>query len=103
MINRQYERAGRDEPRYALCAPSAKPLTKLRISATGWPSPMRATMADPTTTPSATAAMARLASGVLMPKPTTTGRSVAALMRATSGATSVVSAAAAPVMPVIET
>ena len=60
-------------------------------------------MAEPTTAPSAIFAMAFEASGVLIPKPTTTGRSVFALIRATSGATSVVCASAAPVMPVIET
>ncbi len=60
-------------------------------------------MAEPTTTPSATRAMAAAFSGVLTPKPTQTGRAVARLMRATSGATSSATAAAAPVMPVIET
>jgi hypothetical protein len=61
------------------------------------------TMAEPTTQPSATPAMACAASGVEMPKPTITGRSVAALIRATSGPTSAACAAAAPVIPVIET
>jgi len=60
-------------------------------------------MADPTTAPSATEAMARALSGVRMPKPTMTGRSVAALIRATSGPTSPAWAAAAPVMQLIET
>jgi hypothetical protein len=51
------------------------------------------TMADPTTQPSATLAMALRPSGVEMPKPTITGRSVCALIRATSGPTSAACAA----------
>ena len=57
----------------------------------------------PDDAPSATEAMARACSGVLIPKPTMIGRSVDRLIRATSGATSVAWAAAAPVIPVIET
>ena len=67
------------------------------------PAPSSLTMAEPTTAPSATEAMSRAFSGVLMPKPTQTGRSVADLMRATSGPTAAALAEAAPVMPVIET
>ena len=48
-------------------------------------------------------AMARAFSGVRMPKPTQTGSLVWRLMRATAPLTAVASAAAAPVMPVIET
>jgi hypothetical protein len=67
------------------------------------PAPMSLTMAEPTTQPSATLAMAFACSGVVMPKPTITGRSVDRLIRATSGPTSPACAAAAPVIPVIET
>ena len=40
------------------CAPSASEATKDRTSATGLPSPISLTMAEPTTQPSATLAMA---------------------------------------------
>ena len=53
--------------------------------------------------PGESGVLARAASGVRMPKPTITGKSVCDLIRATSGATSVASATAAPVIPVIET
>ncbi|OZA00786.1 MAG: hypothetical protein B7Y02_18190, partial [Rhodobacterales bacterium 17-64-5] len=94
--------AGR-KGRQAECAPSASALTMASTSATGLPAPISFTMAEPTTQPSATEAMLRAASGVLIPKPTITGRSVDRLIRATSGATSVATAAAAPVIPVTET
>ena len=88
---------------HARCAPSASPRTNSSTSATGRPAAISPTMAEPTTQPSATPAMVCAVSGLRMPKPTITGRSVCALIRATSGPTSVASAAAAPVIPVIDT
>jgi hypothetical protein len=59
--------------------PDARPRqpTKDSTSSTGLPAAISDTMAEPTTQPSATPAIASEASGVLMPKPTITGRSVA--------------------------
>ena len=64
---------------------------------------MALTSAEPTTTPSAPAAIARACLAVRTPKPTATGSLVWRLMRATASVTLLTSGAAAPVMPVIET
>jgi len=64
---------------------------------------MALTSADPTTTPSAPAAIALAWAGVEMPKPTATGSRVAVLMRAIWAWTAATSGAMVPVMPVMET
>ena len=61
------------------------------------------TSAVPTTAPLAFSAIARAASGVRMPKPTQTGSLVWRLMRATASPTTVESALALPVIPVMAT
>ena len=63
----------------AAWAASARVRTKLSTASGGSPAPMRSTMAEPTTAPSATAAMVAEASGVLMPKPTQIGSAMAQL------------------------
>src|SRR3546814_10871426 len=66
-------------------------------------SAMMSTKADPTTTPSATFAIAAACSGVRTPKPTATGRSVAALRRVTASSMLVCAACWSPVMPATDT
>src|SRR6266478_5235340 len=61
------------------------------------------TSAEPTTTPSAPAAITAACSAVRTPKPIATGSLVWHLMRPTAAATFAGSGVAAPVMPVIET
>src|SRR6185312_4325883 len=87
---------------------AARSATALTVFAVAWPSESRlsrnaSTSAVPTTAPLARSAMAHAASGVRMPKPTHTGSLVCRLMRATASPTTFELAAAAPVMPVIET
>ena len=59
--------------------------------------------ADPTTTPSATAATGRAVSAFETPKPTATGRLLTAFVRLTKSGTSWDRALRAPVTPVTET
>src|SRR5690606_27548774 len=66
-------------------------------------SAMRSMNADPTTTPSATLAIASACSGVRTPKPTATGRSVARLRRATYSPIEARAACCLPVTPATET
>src|SRR5690606_15523825 len=66
-------------------------------------SPISSTSAEPTTTPSATRAMAAACSGVRTPKPTATGRSVERLMRVTLASMESNAACCLPVMPATET
>jgi hypothetical protein len=59
--------------------------------------------AEPTTTPSATAATRAALARDPTPKPTATGRSPAARVRSTSDATSSATVSRAPVTPVTDT
>ena len=80
----------------------------MRMGAVARPSASRlprkaSTSAVPTTAPSAFSAIPLAASGVRMPKPTQTGSLVWRLIRVTASVTTLISAAALPVMPVMET
>ena len=81
----------------------AKSLQKFTISRKELPEPILSTIAEPTTTPSATEAISFAVFGVFTPKPTQTGMAVFFLILSTSLATDFLLASAAPVTPVMDT
>src|SRR5262249_6604835 len=104
----RYSAATRRAPRTPRASSATRVTTTVTVFAVALSSRSRLalsafTSAEPTTTPSAPAAITAACSAVRTPKPTATGSLVWRLMRSTAAATFVGSGVAAPVMPVIET
>src|SRR5207244_12140494 len=100
--DRQAAAVQRDDPvrRHAPFPCTAAARSRIRRSAAGSPpDPSASTRALPTTTPSASWAVARACAGVLMPNPTASGSGLAARTRATCSAKSGGTRSRAPVTP----